>query len=186
MTSPLAVAAAARAVLDGGVVAYPTEAVYGLGCLPRDETAVSRILRMKRRSWRKGLLLIAADLETLMRYVALERSPLASEILASWPGPYTWVLPARADVPEWLTGRRGSIGVRLTAHAIAAELASRVGDALVSTSANVSRRPPARTALAARRAVGREVDYVLSGKVGGGAKPTSIRDGMTGAVLRPS
>jgi L-threonylcarbamoyladenylate synthase len=180
------IAAAARTVLAGGVVAYPTEAVYGLGCLPCEKAAVYRILALKRRSWRKGLLLIAPDLKILEPYVAIERSPLAAEILASWPGPHTWVLPARPCVPAWITGGRASVGVRITAHAVAADLCRRVGDALVSTSANLSRRPPARTALAARRAVGRGVDYLLAGEIGGEAKPTLIRDGITGEILRPT
>ncbi len=186
MSTALRAAAAARVLRAGGVVAYPTEAVYGLGCLPEDEAAVGRILALKRRSWRKGLLLIAADVETLARYVALERSPLAAEILASWPGAATWVLPARPGVSALITGGRGSVGVRVTAHAGARLLCLRAGSALVSTSANLSRRPPARTALAARRAVGACVDYVLPGPVGGQAKPTAIRDGMTGRVLRSS
>jgi L-threonylcarbamoyladenylate synthase len=184
MTTPLRLAAAARVVLDGGVVAYPTEAVYGLGCLPHDRDAVARILSIKRRSWRKGLLLVAAESAALAPYVAIDQSPFAAEILAGWPGPYTWILPARPSVPPWITGGRPSVGVRVTAHPIAADLARRTGGALVSTSANVSRRPPARTALAARRALGRQVDLVLPGEVGGEAKPTLIRDGMTGRVLR--
>jgi L-threonylcarbamoyladenylate synthase len=184
MTISLQLAAAARIVLSGGVVAYPTEAVYGLGCLPDDGAAVARILRIKQRSWRKGLLLIAAEVGALERYVSVERSPFAAEILAGWPGPYTWILPARPGVPAWITGGRPSVGVRVTAHAIAAALARRSGGVLVSTSANVSRRRPAGTALEARRALGRQVDFVLAGRVGGDAKPTLIRDGMTGRVLR--
>jgi L-threonylcarbamoyladenylate synthase len=180
----LKLAAAARIVLAGGVVAYPTEAVYGLGCLPDDGDAVARILRIKRRSWRKGLLLIAAEASALERYVFIDRSPFAAEILASWPGPYTWILPARAGVPDWITGGRPSVGVRVTAHTIAADFARRTGGALVSTSANVSRRPPARSALEVRRALGTQVDFVLAGDVGGETKPTLIRDGMTGRVVR--
>lgn len=184
MTRGFGVAAAARAVLAGGVVAYPTEAVFGLGCLPEDDAAVGRILRIKRRSWRKGLLLVAADIAALERYVDVSESPLVEQIFASWPGPYTWVLPARPRVSAWVTGGRRSVAVRVTAHPLAAALARRVGGAIVSTSANLSRRPPARTTLVARRIVGREVDYVLAGEVGGESKPTEIRDGISGRVLR--
>jgi L-threonylcarbamoyladenylate synthase len=145
---------------------------------------VGRILRIKRRSWRKGLLLVAADVAALGRYVDFSRSPLAEEIFASWPGPYTWVLPARPRVAALVTGGRRSVGVRVTAHPLAAALARRVGGVIVSTSANLSRRPPARTTLAARRIVGRRVDYVLAGEVGGESKPTEIRDGISGRVLR--
>ena len=184
MTRALAIARAARIVRSGGVIAYPTEAVFGLGCLPRDKRAVMRVLAIKRRSWRKGLILIGAELAQLERYVVLPPEPRRAEILASWPGPHTWVLDARSDAPRWITGGSGGVAVRVTAHPVAAELCRAVGEALVSTSANVSRRPPHRRLLKLRRDLGGEVDYVLAGPLGGLAAPTAIRDGRTGRVLR--
>ena len=184
MTSRLAIARAARIVRGGGVVAYPTEAVYGLGCLPRDRRAVTRVLAIKRRSWRKGLILIGAELAQLERYAILPPDPMRREMLATWPGPHTWVVDARPDAPRWITGGRSSVAVRLTAHPVAAELCRAVGDMIVSTSANVSRRPPHRRLLLLRRDLGRRVDYVLSGPLGGLAAPTAIRDGRSGRVLR--
>jgi L-threonylcarbamoyladenylate synthase len=184
VTQRLAIARAARAVLAGGVVAYPTEAVYGLGCLPENRAAVMRVLAIKRRSWRKGLLLIGADLAHLERFATLPSEPHRREILAAWPGPVTFVLPARAATPRWITGGRDTVAVRLTAHTIARELCARVGGALVSTSANVSRRPPHRRLLPLRRTLGNAVDVVLAGELGSLAQPTVIKDGRTGAVLR--
>ena len=184
MTSWLAIARAARIVRGGGVIAYPTEAVYGLGCLPRDRRAVLRVLAIKRRSWRKGLILIGAELSQLERYAILPPDPKRRELLATWPGPHTWVLDAKPDAPRWVTGGRSSVAVRLTAHPIAAELCRAVGDALVSTSANVSRRPPHRRSLLLRRDLGGRIDYVLAGPLGGLAAPTAIRDGRSGRVLR--
>ena len=150
----LAIRRAARIVRGGGVIAYPTEAVFGLGCLPRERAAVGRVLAIKRRSWRKGLILIGADLAQLERYVVLPAEPRRSQVLATWPGPYTWVLDARADAPRWITGGRSSVAVRVTAHPVARELCLAVGEALVSTSANVSRRPPHRRRLRLRRDLG--------------------------------
>ena len=183
--TPLRVARAARIVRAGGVIAYPTEAVFGLGCSPRDRRAVMRVLAIKRRSWRKGLILIGADFKQLERYVVLPPEPHRSEVLASWPGPNTWVLDARRAAPRWITGGRGSVAVRVSAHPLAAALCRAVGEALVSTSANVSRRPPHRRALALRRDLGRSVDYLLVGALGGLESPTAIRDGRSGRVLRP-
>jgi L-threonylcarbamoyladenylate synthase len=180
----LAIARAARIVRSGGVIAYPTEAVFGLGCLPRDRNAVMRVLAIKRRSWRKGLIVIGADLAQLERYVVLPPEPRRAEVLASWPGPHTWVLDARPDAPRWITGGSASVAVRVTAHPMAAELCRAVRDAVVSTSANVSRRPPHRRLLLLRRDLGTEVDYVLAGPVGGLSSPTGIRDGRSGRVLR--
>ncbi len=186
----LSVAAALRirrtaaCVRRGGVVAYPTEAVFGIGCLPDDDAALERVLRIKRRSWRKGLLIIGASLEQIDRWAMLERSSLLDEILASWPGPCTWVLPARPRTPARLTGGRHTIAVRCTAHPIAAELCRQAGTALVSTSANPSGRPPLRRAIDVRNTLGKLVDDVLPGPLGGLGSPTPIRDGLTGRVLR--
>lgn len=186
MPSELHVSRAARSILAGGVVAYPTESVYGLGCLPESRTAVERVLAIKRRSWRKGLLLIGAELEHLERYAELSESPYLSEILSSWPGPYTWVLPATAATPSWITGGRRSVAVRLTDHPVAGALCARVGGALVSTSANLSRHPPPKSLLRVRRDLGDSLDYVLPGPLGDLPRPTVIRDGRTGRVLRAS
>jgi L-threonylcarbamoyladenylate synthase len=184
VTNRLALRHAARIVRGGGVIAYPTEAVFGLGCLPRQRRAVERVLAIKRRSWRKGLILIGANLAQLERYVTLPPEPRRSEVLASWPGPHTWVLDARPDAPRWITGGRASVAVRLTAHPLARALCNAVGDALVSTSANVSRRPPHRRLLVLRRDLGRSVDYVLAGPLGGLDAPTVIKDGRSGETLR--
>jgi L-threonylcarbamoyladenylate synthase len=185
VTSRFRLACAARVVRGGGVVAYPTEAVFGLGCLPRDAHAVGRILAIKRRSSGKGLILIGADFAQLERYAVLPPEPRRSEVLASWPGPNTWVLDARADTPRWITGAHASVAVRVTAHPLAAALCRAVGDALVSTSANLSRRQPHRSLLKLRRDLGRRVDYVLAGPLGGLAQPTVIRDARSGRTLRP-
>ena len=184
MTSRVHVSRAARVVLAGGVIAYPTEAVFGLGCLPENRAAVERVLAIKRRSWRKGLLLVGAELAQLERFVVLPTDPRLSEILAGWPGPVTWVLQARPHAPRWISGGRDTVAVRLTDHPLARELCLGVGQALVSTSANVSRRPPLRDLRVLRRELGPKVDYVLAGSLGGLAKPTVIKDGWTGKILR--
>jgi len=178
------IALAVHWIARGGLVAYPTEAVYGLGCDPRDRDAVGRLLALKARPEAKGLILIAAQwgqLEPYVRPLGPERMAI---IHASWPGPVTWLLPARCDTPRWLTGEHQTLAVRVTAHPLAAALCARWGGPLVSTSANRAGRPPARSALAARLALGDGVDYILAGPCGGSPRPSSIRDGATGAVLR--
>lgn len=169
----------------GGIIAYPTEAVYGLGCLPRERQAVFKILRIKRRSWRKGLIVVAADLDQLRPLIDLPRGGLRAEILASWPGPVTWILPARPALPRWLTGARPTLAVRITDHPVARDICRRAGQALVSTSANRAGRPPHVRVLSLRRAFGAEVDYIVAAPVGGRARPSTIRSGDTGEVIRP-
>ena len=184
MTGRIHLDRAARAIRAGGIVAYPTEAVFGLGCLPDDRDAVLRLLAIKRRPWQKGFVLIAASFEDLAPLVELPTDPMRSAILATWPGPVTWALPARRAAPRWLKGRRDTLAVRVTAHAVARALCARVGGPLVSTSANVSRRPPHTRLLLLRRELGALVDYVLPGPLGKASRPTAIRDGRTGRTLR--
>lgn len=182
----LRVQRAVDVLLAGGIVAYPTEAIYGLGCMPFDAAAVTRLLAIKRRPVRKGLILIAANLEQLENIVRLPDPPLAEPIIDTWPGPVTWLLEAAAWVPHWLTGGRGTLAVRVTGHPLAAHLCERLESPLVSTSANRSGQPPLSTTLAVRIKLGREIDYVLPGPVGDRTRPSEIRDGRTGEVVRPA
>ncbi len=184
----------------GGVVAYPTEAVYGLGCDPWNGAAVRRILAMKRRPEAKGLILIAADLAQLAPFVQWLEPNRMADILATWPGPHTWLLPARPETPVWLRGQHDTLAVRVTAHPLAAALCRAAGRALVSTSANRASHTPARTALEVRLRLGAgggwarataadrgaylQADYLLVGPCGGRAQCSSIRDGRTGHLLR--
>jgi len=175
---------AARCIQNGGVVAYPTEAVYGLGCDPWNGQAVHRLLAMKRRPRRKGLILIASEFAQLEPFVEPMEDARMEAVLATWPGPVTWLLPARAGTPEWLMGRHATLAVRVTAHHIAAALCDVANGALVSTSANISDRSPARTPLQVRLALGSQVDLILAGRCGTRPRPSTIRDGLTGTVVR--
>ena len=178
--------AAADRIRQGGVLAYPTEAVYGLGCDPHNSDAVAMLCSLKERSLDQGFLLVAASFEQIERYIDIHRLPgrRLEQIKASWPGPSTWVVPRTADVPEWLVGRREGIALRVTAHAPAAAMCRAFGGALVSTSANPHGAPPARHADQVVRYFGGRIDGVLDAPVGGLLRPTTIRDAMTGAVLR--
>ena len=169
---------------DGGVVAYPTEAVFGLGCDPLNQGAVRRLLAIKRRAAAKGLILIAADWGQLTPYVMPLGEERMAEIRSSWPGPYTWLLPVRPETPMWLRGGFETLAVRVTAHPLAAALCRTYGGAIVSTSANRAGRAPARRALEVRLRLRGQVDYLLAGDCGGARRPSAIRDGRTGTLLR--
>ena len=181
------VARCTRALKAGGVVAYPTEAVYGLGCDPHDRAAFARIFELKQRPPTQGVLLIGADFDQLKPYIDLERvpDPVLQQVRASWPGPHTWIFPRAASVPPWVAGAHAGIALRVTAHAPAADLCRAFGGALVSTSANRHGELPARDAAAVRAAFGDALDAVLDAPVGGASRPTSIRDALTGAIIRP-
>lgn len=184
MSSWLRIDQAARIVLRGGVIAYPTEAVYGIGCLPDNSAALQRIIEIKHRDARKGLIIVAAAVEQLDWLAEIPRGEAGKKIQATWPGPVTWVLPARPELPSLLTGGRSTIAVRVSDHPIVQRLCQRTGSALVSTSANFSGRRPARSALKVRRSMGFALDYVLAGPLGDLSRPTEIRDFESGDILR--
>jgi L-threonylcarbamoyladenylate synthase len=174
-------ARAARVIRQGGVVAYATEYCFGLGCDPRNRAAVLRLLRIKRRPAQKGLILIAANVEQLVPYVDV----IPEAVLATWPGPHTWLLEPRDGVPGWITGEHARIAVRVTAHAQAAALCQAAGMAIVSTSANRGGAEPTRSFRDTVHRFRGEVDYVLPGRVGNAPAPTPIRDAVTGELVRP-
>jgi L-threonylcarbamoyladenylate synthase len=176
---------AVEVLRGGGIVAYPTEAVYGLGCDPRNGAALERLLRVKQRDPAKGLILIATALEHFGDYLLPLDSALLARIQPTWPGPVTWVLPARADVSPLLRGDHDTLAVRVTAHPLAGALCRAFGGPIVSTSANVSTEPAARSADEVRARFGTSVDFVLDGAVGALQRPTEIRDARTGETLRP-
>lgn len=182
--TPFQLRQAVRVVRSGGLIAYPTEAVFGLGCDPLNAVAVLRLLALKQRPWQKGMILIAADLAQLERFLLPLDAGLRHRVEASWPGPHTWLLPARPETPWWLRGEHTTLAVRVTAHAAAAALCRALGGPLVSTSANLAGKPPARSPLQVQNALGAQVDYILHAPLGGAAKPTQIRDGRSGDIVR--
>ena len=186
MVTDASLADIVAALRAGGVVAYPTEAVYGLGCDPRNQQACERLFAIKQRSPSQGVLLIAADFAQLERYIDLPRVPpeAMARAQATWPGPHTWIFPRAADTPAWLAGGHAGIAVRVTAHAPAAALCRSFGGALVSTSANRHGEPPARSSKDVYDIFGADVDAILNGPLGGLERPTPIRDAISGATVR--
>lgn len=176
---------AVRQLAAGGIVAYPTETVYGLGCDPGNGAAVLRLLDLKQRRLDQGVILIAdefARLEPLL----LPVSPATRRRVAT-PGsaPVTWVLACAPATPAWLHGGHHGLAVRITTHPVAAELCRQWGGPLVSTSANIHGRHPANSPLAVRMAFGNRLDGILHGPCGSG-RPSEIRDAISGRILRNS
>lgn len=170
---------------QGRVISYPTEAVFGLGCDPDNESAVHTLCLLKERPISKGLILVASGFEQLIPYV--DTAQLTSEhfikLNESWPGPFTWVMPANPNTPKWLTGDFDSIAVRVSAHLIIQEICTLYGKPIVSTSANLSGQPPAKNTEQVFTQFGQSV-LIVEGKIGEQATPTEIRDILTGKLLR--
>lgn len=170
---------------QGGLVAYPTEAVWGLGCDPFNEPAVAALLELKQRPWDKGLILVAASIsqvEDLLGPLSPAQSARAEE---HWPGPVTCVIPdPQSRVPEGIRGRHASVAVRVSAHPLVRRLCETFGGAVVSTSCNPAGRPPARQRWQVKRYFPDALDYCLPGSLGGQRQPSRIIDLQTGYQWR--
>ncbi len=175
---------AATIMRRGGIVLYPTEGVWGLGCDPANERAVDRILALKRRKKSMGLILVGASIQQFEPYLTGVTPEQRNQLERSWPGPNTWLIPNNGEAPEWITGGRPSLAVRVSDHPLVVALCSAFNGPIVSTSANPHGLPPAKTSLKARDYFQGQVDDVLPGRVGASARPTAIRSLTTGDVIR--
>lgn len=167
----------------GGVIAYPTESCYGLGCDPRNRNAVLRILRLKQRPQRKGLILIASHYHQVARYLQPIAPDEQTKLQNDGAQAITYLLPAKPSCPRWLRGEHDTLAVRLTAHPFARQLCRSARSALVSTSANRGGQRPAKTYAECRRLFGEKV-WVLRGRVGKRKQPSTIRAWADGKIVR--
>ncbi len=174
---------ASEIVRSGGVIAYPTEAVYGFGCDPWNPRAVAKILRMKRRPISKGLIVIASDLSQLESLITFPNKKIQNKVTASWPGSFTWIVPASDQCPHWLTGDHSGLAVRVTAHPLCRALCDLTGP-IVSTSANVSDQPAVKNGWRVQIKFGDQLDYILRGSSSGEAFSTTITDAVSGKQIR--
>ena len=175
---------AAHAIAAGGVIAHPTEGVWGLACDPFDWRAVARVLALKSRPADKGLLLLADGLEQVAELVGPLSDAEAQRLQKTASHPVTWVVPATHLAPEWVRGAHTTLALRLTRHDQCRALLQAWGGPLVSTSANPAGCKPAANALRVRTYFGRAIDYLLPGPLGDAAGPSEIRDLRTGQVIR--
>lgn len=172
---------------SGGVIAYPTEFCFGLGCDPQNQAAVNRILDIKRRSVSQGLILAAANVDQIEQYAELSALANVDKITASWPGPNTWVLPAKANTPAYITGEHDSVAMRVSADPTIQNLCKAFGGAIVSTSANRHGVAAALTYSEVSTALGDEVDLIVMGEISQETdqqNASAIYDSATGARLR--
>ena len=174
---------AAFAVKNGGLIAYPTEGVYGLGCDPWRGQAVYKLLKLKQRDVSKGLIVVAAHIEQLYNLIDIDKIEQKQVVMETWPGPVTWILPAKADTPVWLRGQHESLAVRVSAHPVIQALCRQCGP-LVSTSANRSNGREARSSQAVRNYFRSDLDFIVPGKIATNRGATEIRHAGSGKIVR--
>ena len=180
----LTISEAAQCLRDGGLVAYPTEAVYGLGCDPANEAAARQLLALKGRPVEAGLILIADDFARFEPFIDPQESMLTEQVMATWPGPVTWLFPRSETAPGWLTGEYQTIAIRVTDHPVCRALCAAFEGAIVSTSANPRQGAPAISAEQVEAYFGSALCGTVGGELGKQSRPSEIRDLVTGQVLR--
>ncbi len=171
----------------GGVIAYPTEAVYGLGCNPQNLAAVKKILELKQRQKEKGLILVAADFEQFENYIQpLERN-IENKILESWKDKasvITWLVPVKKEISKYLKGEFDTLAIRVSHHPLVKELCEVFAGAIISTSANISTHEAARTAQQVKKIFNDKIDFIVEGETDCNAQPSEIRDALTDKIIR--
>lgn len=177
-------AQAVQRLKAGEIIAYPTEAVYGVGCDPFNEQAVRQILALKGRPESAGFVLIASNLEQLEPWFGKVAPELLQKAQASWPGPVTWLFPRADHVPDYVAGNHKTIALRMTAHPASRDLCEAFGCALISSSANTSSAKPARSHAEVVEYFSDSIAGTLKGALGDGERPSEIRDLVSGATLR--
>lgn len=168
----------------GHIIAYPTEAVYGLGCDPANESAIRKLLSLKGRQASAGFVLIASDFSQLLPWISDIDDSLKNKAMQTWPGPVTWLFPRAAGVADYVAGRHKTIAVRITAHEPSRHLCAAFGSALISSSANHTASAPARSAAEVEDFFGHELGGILAGPLGGAQRPSEIRDLLSGKIIR--
>ena len=168
----------------GNIIAYPTEAVYGLGCDPTNESAIRKLLALKGRPESAGFVLIASELSQLLPWVSKLDESLISKAMQTWPGPVTWLFPRAAKVPDYVAGAHETIAVRITAHEPSRVLCDAFGSVLISSSANHRAAKPARSVEEVEAYFGDQIAGTLAGPLGGNEKPSEIRDLVSGTIIR--
>lgn len=183
MASDFAIRHAAHLVHQGGVIVYPTETVYGLGCNPMDVEAVSYLCRLKNRDISKGLILLGNSIELFADYIKPLNATETGKISQS-DEPTSWIVPAFENTPAWLTGNRDTLVIRITDHPVVSKLCNQLGHPLVSSSANPGAQKPAINALQIHRYFHNIVDAILVSSDTCSGQPSAIKQLGTGELLR--
>ncbi len=151
---------AVEVLRDGGVIIYPTDTVYGLGCDITSKSAVERIQRIKGRDAKKPMSFVCADLTDVSHYAQV--SNFAYKIMRRLlPGPYTFVLPATKETPKLLRSKQKTVGIRIPDHSVSTAIVSQLGWPLLSTSANRSEQDAITNPFRLEEELGHEVDLIL-------------------------
>lgn len=168
------------ALKQGDVIAYPTEGVWGLGCDPLNEAAILKLISLKSRSKDKGLILVGSNINHFSNFVDIDK--YKEELLSKWPGPHTWLVPAKDKISKLITGNSKKVALRLSSHKEVIDICDKFEGAIISSSANKENSPTLQSSDEIKRVFPGVL--VLQGKLGGLNSPSKIQDLITGVYLR--
>jgi len=169
----------------GDVIAYPTEAVWGLGCDPNNEEAVGKLLRIKSRPVEKGLILIAGQIEQFAELLSTLSTSERKALEDTWPGHVTWLVPDPNQlIPSWIKGSHASVAIRVSTHPVVQALCGAFAGPIVSTSANEAGEQEIRSRSLLEEKFAGTIDHIVDGELGQAEKPSEMRDLLSGRILR--
>jgi len=175
---------AAESVNNGGVIVYPTESVFGLGCDPFNKKAVYQLLQLKQRNVNQGLILIASHVQQILPLMQPIESNDLARALKSWPGHHTWIFPKSKRVPSWVSGQFDSIAVRVSNHSVVKQLCDKLNSPLVSTSANISKQDELVSIRDIKDVFGDKIDFYVNASTGTESNPSTIHDAHSNKIIR--
>jgi L-threonylcarbamoyladenylate synthase len=171
-------------IRQGGVIAYPTEAVWGLGCDPFNESAVRRILTLKSRPESKGLILVAGEENQLTPWLETLEPSIAQRLISVNNTPTSWVVPDIVITPSWVRGAHESVAIRLSQHKPVQALCDAFQGVIISTSANPAGLDPAISIEEVNAYFGEDIDAIYHAPLGEASQPSQVRDILTDQLFR--
>ena len=172
MASDFSIRHAAHIIRRGGIIAYPTDTIYGLGCDPYNQDAVARLKRIKQRPSHKQFILLAGDIDQIKPFTHLSKEQ--QKAITENIEPTSWVVEARQNVPAWLVNDSNTITIRLCRQNDVQLLCHILGHAIISTSANLAGKTPARNALELHQNFHNTIDKIMANNQKLTAKPSKI------------
>ena len=169
---------------QGGLIAYPTEAVWGLGCDPENEAAVSKLLRLKSRPMSKGMILVAGNQAHLSPWLSQLTPSLQAKLIARYPNPTSWIVPDQGISPSWVRGDHLSVALRLSQHSGVQAICQAFKACIVSTSANPAGLAPALSMQQIMDYFGQQVDAIFDAPLGEASQPSQIKSLLDDSLVR--
>lgn len=174
MASTFAIRCAAHLIRHGGIIVYPTETVYGLGCDPMNYDAVTNLNHLKQREPDKGFILLAHSLSLFGNYIE-ELSETDQKKILDAEQPTSWIVRAKDSLPDWLTNKQRTLAIRISHQPVVTALCQQLGHPIVSTSANPSGKRTCRNAMEAHKYFHDKVDAILINDRPLGGQPSVIK-----------